>query len=201
PQFAARVVNEHIKNFQEQNIRSRYNETTRATTWLRDEMEELKIKVQESEDKRIAYERKNQIWTLDDKQNITSQRLADVNKELTDAQSERMRKESLYEFAKAGNLDAVPQVQNNTALMDVLKRRTDVSRDYNEALSQYGPNFPKVQRLQAQLKDVDDSVEKEKRRILSGWESDFREARQRETMLTQALDVQKGEANQMAEKL
>src|SRR4029077_8572340 len=76
PQFAARVVNEHIKNFQEQNIRSRYNETTRATTWLRDEMEELKIKVQESEDKRIAYERKNQIWTLDDKQNITSQRLA-----------------------------------------------------------------------------------------------------------------------------
>lgn len=200
-QLAARIVNAHIATYIEQNFRSRYDATTRATSWLTDQLEELKVKVQRAEDARIAYERQNQIWTLDDKQNITTQRLADVNKELTDAQSERMRKESLYEFAKEGNLDAVPQVQNNTALMDVLKRRTDVSRDYNEALSQYGPNFPKVQRLQAQLKDVDDSVEKEKQRILSGLESDFREARQRETMLTQALDVQKAEANQMAEKL
>ena len=42
PQFAARVVNEHIKNFQEQNIRCRYDETTRATTWLRDELGGIK---------------------------------------------------------------------------------------------------------------------------------------------------------------
>jgi polysaccharide biosynthesis transport protein len=201
PQLAARIVNAHIATYIEQNFRSRYDATTRATTWLTDQLEELKIKVQRAEDARIAYERQNQIWTLDDKQNITTQRLADVNRQLSDAQSERMKKESLYEFAKEGNLDAVPQVQNNTALMDVLKRRTEVSRDYNEALSQYGPNFPKVQRIQAQLKDVDDSIEKEKQRILAGLESDFREARQRETMLTQALDVQKGETNKMAEKL
>ena len=84
PQFAARIVNEHIKNFQDQNIRSRYDETTRATTWLRDELDELKIKVQQSEDKRIAYERQNQIWTLDDKSNITTDRLADINKALTE---------------------------------------------------------------------------------------------------------------------
>ena len=201
PQLAARIVNAHIATYIEQNFRSRYDATTRATSWLTDQLEELKVKVQRAEDARIAYERQNQIWTLDDKQNITTQRLADVNKELTDAQSERMRKESLYEFAKSGNLDAVPQIQNNAGLMDVLKRRTEVSRDHNEALSQYGPNFPRVQRLQAQLKEVDDTVEKEKQRILSGLESDFREARQRETMLTQALDVQKGEANKMAEKL
>jgi succinoglycan biosynthesis transport protein ExoP len=201
PQLAARIVNAHIATYIEENLRSRYDATTRATGWLTDQLEELKVKVQRAEDARIAYERQNQIWTLDDKQNITTLRLADVNKELTEAQSERMKKESLYEFAKAGNLDAVPQVQNNIALVDVLKRRIEVSKDYKEALNQYGPNFPKVQRLQAQLKDVDDTVEKEKQRILSGLESDFREARQRETMLTEALDVQKGEANKMAEKL
>lgn len=201
PQLAARIVNAHIATYIEQNFRSRYDATTRATSWLTDQLEELKIKVQNAEDARIAYERQNQIWTLDDKQNITTQRLADVNKELTDAQSERMRKESLYEFAKSGDLDAVPQVQSNTGLMEVLKRRTDVSSQYNEALSQYGPNFPKVLRLQAQLKEVDDSIDKEKQKILAVLESDYREAQQRESMMTQALDVQKAEANQMAEKL
>src|ERR1700680_2468030 len=149
PQFAARIVNEHIKNFQEQNIRGRYDETTRATTWLRDELDGLRIKVQESEDKRIGYERKNQIWTLDDKQNITTQRLAYVNKALTDAQQERMRKEALFQFAKAGNIADVPQLRDNVILQGLTQKRQTASEEYNAALSQYGPNFPKVQRLQA----------------------------------------------------
>ena len=201
PQLAARVVNAHIATYMDQNLQSRYDATTHASTWLADQLGELKIKVQKAEDARIAYERQNQIWTLDDKQNITTQRLGEVNKELTEAQSERMKKESLYQFAKSGNLDAVPQVQSNSALVDLLKKRTEVSSQYADALSQYGPNFPKVQRLQAQLKEADDSIEREKKKILDVLESDYQEVRQREVLLTQRLDQQKAEANQMAEKL
>lgn len=201
PQLAARIVNAHIASYIEQNFRSKYEATTRASTWLTDQLTELKIRVQKAEDARIAYERQNQIWTLDDKQNITSQRLSDINKQLTDAQSERMKKESLYQFAKSGNLDAIPQVQSNLALTELFKKRGEVSSDYTDALNQYGPNFPKVQRLQAQLKDYDQSIEKEKKNILDVLGSDYREAQQRESLLTQALDQQKAETNQMAEKL
>ena len=201
PQFAARVVNEHIKNFQEQNIRSRFDETTRATTWLRDQLDELKVKVQESEDKRIDYERKNQIWTLDDKQNITTQRLADINKALTDAQEDRMKKEALYQFAKAGDISDVPQLRDDVILQGLMTKRETASEDYTDALNQYGPNFPKVQRLQAQLKDLDQLIRKEEQNTLNRIETDYREARQRELLLTQALDKQKADANQMAERL
>jgi capsular exopolysaccharide synthesis family protein len=201
PQFAARIVNEHIKNFQEQNIRSRVDETKRATSWLTDELDELRIKVQVSEDKRIAYERKNQIWTLDDKQNITTQRLADVNKALTDAQDDRMKKEALYQFAKAGDVNNVPQLRDSPVLQGLTQKRQALSEEYNDALSQYGPNFPRVQRLQAQLKDLDKLIQQENVNTLNHIESDYREARQRELMMTQALDDQKAEANQMAERL
>lgn len=201
PRLAARLVNAHIATYVEQNFRSKYESTTRATSWLADQLSDFKVKVQKSEDARIAYERQNQIWTLDDKQNMTTQRLADVNRQFTDAQSERLRKESLFQFAKSGDLDAVPQVQSNAALTDLLKKRRDLTAEYEDALSQYGPNFPKVQRLQAQLKDINDNVEKEKQKILDVLESDYREASQREARLAQALDEQKAEANRMAEKL
>lgn len=201
PQLASRTVNAHIATYIEHNIRSKFDATTQASSWLEERLSELKVKVQKSEDARIAYERQNQIWTLDDKQNITTQRLADINKELTDAQSERMKKDSLYQFAKSGNLDAVPQVQNNTTLLELLRKRTDLSSQYNDSLSQYGPNFPKVQRLQTQLEELDANLEKEKQKIVAVLESDFREARQRETMLTAALDQQKAATNQMAERL
>src|SRR5713101_5442644 len=201
PQLAARIVNAHIASYIEQNFRSKYEATTQASTWLADQLSELKIRVQKSEDARIAYERQNQIWTLDDKQNITTQRLSDVNKQLTDAQSERMKKESLYQFAKAGDLGAVPEIQNNSALTDLFKKRSDAASQYADQLAQYGPNFPKVQRLQAQLKELDQAMEKEKQKILDVLESDYHEARQREALLTQALDQQKAETNQMAGKL
>jgi capsular exopolysaccharide synthesis family protein len=201
PQLAARIVNAHIASYIEQNFRSKYEATTQASTWLADQLGELKIRVQKSEDARIAYERQNQIWTLDDKQNITTQRLSDVNKQLTDAQSERMKKESLYQFAKSGNLDAVPEVQGNSALADLMRKHGDAASQYADQLSQYGPNFPKVLRLQAQLKEFDQTIEKEKQKILAILESDYHEAQQRETLLTKALDQQKSETNQMAGKL
>ena len=202
PLLAAQVVNAHIKNFIDQNYQSRYDATSRASTWLTDQLNELKIRVEKSEDARIAYERQNQIWSLDDgKQNFTTQRMADLNKELTDAQSERMRRESLYQFAKAGDIDSVPQIRDNPAVQDLLRKRADLYNQYTDALNQYGPNFPKVQRLQAQLKEVDAAADKEKKAVIVRLESDYREVRQREQLLSQALDQQKAEVNQLSERM
>src|SRR5260370_9752491 len=82
-----------------------------------------------------------------------------------------------------------------------MKKRNEAAAQYTDQLSQYGPNFPKVQRLQTQLKELDQSIEKEKQKTLNVLESDYREAQQRETLLTKALDQQKTETNQMAGKL
>jgi polysaccharide biosynthesis transport protein len=202
PLLAAQIVNAHIKNFIEQNFQSRYETTTRASTWLTDQLSELKIRVEKAEAARIAYERQNQIWALDgDKQNVTTQRLADLNKELTDAQSERMRKQSLFEFAKAGDMDSVPQIRDNPVVQDLFRKRTEIYSQYTDALSQYGPNFPKVQRLQSQLKEIEAAAEKEKRGVIARLESEYRESRQREELLAQALDQQKAEVNQMSERM
>ena len=202
PLLGAQIVNTHIKNFIEQNFQSRYEATTRASTWLTDQLNELKIRVEKAEDARITYERQNQIWALDgDKQNVTTQRMADLNKELTDVQSERMRKQSLFEFAKAGDMDSVPQIRDNPVVQDLFRKRTEMYSQYTDALSQYGPNFPKVQRLQSQLKEMEAAADKEKKSVIARLESEYREALQREQLLTQALDQQKAEVNQMSERM
>src|SRR6202140_1896664 len=166
PHLAAHVVNAHIETYVQRNFQSQYDSTTRATTWLRDQLDELKIRVQKSEDARIAYERQNQIWTLDDKQNITTQRFADANRELTNAQTDRVKKQAILEFAKSGNIDAVPQIQSDPPLAEFQKRLTDTKSQYKEALEQFGPNLPRVQRLQAQIKDIQENIQKEKQNII-----------------------------------
>ena len=201
PELAAQVVNAHIRNFIDQNRRSHYDATTSATTWLTDQLDELKIRVKNSEDARLDYERKNQIWELDDKQNLTTQRLSEISRQLIEAQGDRMRKQSLFEFAKQGDADLVPQIRDSVGVQDLLRKRGDLNGLYTEALNQYGPNFPKVLRLQSQLKEIDQNLDREKRAVLVRLGSEYHEAQQREELLTRTLDQQKTEANLMSERM
>jgi polysaccharide biosynthesis transport protein len=201
PELAAQVVNAHIRNYIDQNRRSHYDATTAATTWLTDQLDELKIKVKNSEDARLDYERKNQIWEVDDKQNMTTQRLSEISRQLIEAQGERMRKQSLFEFAKQGDADLVPQIRDSASVQELLHRRTELNVQYTEAINQYGPNFPKVQRLQSQLKEVDQNLEREKRAVVARLGSEYHEAQQREELLVHTLDQQKTEANLMSERM
>src|SRR6202163_3015606 len=201
PQLAARIVNAHIETYVQRNFQSQYDSTTRATTWLRDQLEELKVRVQRSEDARIAYERQNQIWTLDDKQNVTSQRFVDANRELTAAQNERVKKQAILEFAKSGNIDAVPQIQSDAALAEYQKRLNEATTQHREALEQFGPNFPRVKHLQSQITNVQADIQKEKQNIIDTLDSEYRQAVARETMLGKELEIQKRDVNAMSSKM
>ena len=201
PQLAARMVNAHLETYIEQNYRRSYEATTQASRWLAGQLDELKIKVEKSENARIEYERQNQIWTVDDKQTMTTQRLGDLNKELTDAQSDRIKKQALYEFAKAGELEAVPQLRNNAVLQDLQRRRSDLSIQYTDAVNQYGPNFPKVQRIQAQIMDVNEQITRQSKSVIVELENDYRAALQLEELRSKTLDQQKADTNVMSEKM
>jgi capsular exopolysaccharide synthesis family protein len=72
---------------------------------------------------------------------------------------------------------------------------------YTDVVNQYGPNFPKVQRLQAQIKELDDQTNRERKGIIVQLRSDYDEAKAHYDLLSQRLDQQKAETNAMSEKL
>lgn len=201
PRLAAAIVNAHVNNFIEQNFRSRYEATTQTSNWLANQLDELKGKVEASEDARIKYERVNQIWTIDEKQDVTTQKLADLNRELTEAQADRINKQAVYDLAQAGNYDAIPSVRESPVIQESLKRQGELSDQYTEALNQYGPKFPKVVRLEAQLKEIEGVIGGEKKSIGNQIEAEYRGSRQRELLLQRALDQQKNETASMADKM
>jgi len=201
PQLASQVVNAHLQNFIEQNFRSKYDATTQASSWLSGELEELRIKVEKSEDARIAYERQNQIWRTNEKQDITTDKLGDLNKAVTEAQTQLAEKEALYRMATSGNVDALPAAQANPVIQELLRHRSELNEQYLIALDQYGPNYPKVLRLAAQQKEVAENLDRARKTLIQAVEQDYNTSQNRVELLQQNLDRQKAEANDMAEKL
>src|SRR6202035_5858812 len=98
-----------------------------ASTWLAGQLNEMKIKVEQSEDARIAYERENQIWTIDEKNDITSQKLAELNRQLTEAQADRISKEAVYQLVQSGNYEAISAVRASPVIQGILNQQSQLS--------------------------------------------------------------------------
>ncbi len=201
PQLASQVVNTHLQNYTEQNFRSKYDATTQASSWLSSELEELRVEVEKSEDARITYQRENQIWQLDGKQDITTEKLEELSKAVTEAQTALAEKEAFYRMATSGEADALPAVRENAFIEDLLKEKSQLDQQYAQTVNQYGPNFPKVQQIAAQQKQVDSDLANARKTAVESVEGEYNTARSHVEILQEELDKQKAEANDEAEKL
>ena len=85
--LAANAVNTLISTYIEQNFKTRFESTMQASDWLSKQLVDLEIKVQTSQEKLVQYQKQHEILGIDEKQNIITSKLDELNKELTGAES------------------------------------------------------------------------------------------------------------------
>src|SRR5262249_22614892 len=90
PELSARVVNAYAQAYIRQGLGIRNRATEEAQGFLREHLVELKNRVEKAEAALNRYRRNSKIISLDDKENIVVDRLADLNKRLTEAEAERI---------------------------------------------------------------------------------------------------------------
>src|SRR5258708_12154615 len=95
------------------NRRTRFESTMAAADWLQKQLVDLQMKVETSQEKLVRYQREHEILGIDEKQNITTQKLDELNKALTAAESERMDRESFYHLVESGDPDAITASAGN----------------------------------------------------------------------------------------
>jgi len=92
PQTAQNVVNKLMGDYQENNYKTRFNNTMQVSDWLGQQLVDLQMKVETSQEKLVRYQKEHEILGIDEKQNITTAKLDELNRALTLAESERMQK-------------------------------------------------------------------------------------------------------------
>jgi len=209
-ELTARVVNTLISTYIEQNFKTRFESTMQASDWLSKQLVDLQMKVETSQEKLVRYQKEHEILGIDEKQNITTAKLDELNKELTAAESGRMDKESLYRLVQSTDRDTAiaaatetqPAAANSqgSSLLDKLRnQRADLKIQIAELSTQFGPAYPKVAQLNNQLKEVESQIQSEMNKIAGRVRGDYLAALQREKMLSDAMEKQKQEANKLNE--
>lgn len=200
PKQAAAIVNALVENYQEYNFRTKYDASRQATGWMEQRLDELKLKVEKSEQAMMDYERQNNIVSVGEKQTVAEARLEDLNKNLSAAQTERLSKESLYKMVSE-NEGQVGFIQSNSLLNSLEAKEVELKEQFSEAVSRYGPTYPKALAVQDQLKDLEALIARERKRAVENIRSEYQAAEQREKILSSAVATQKIEVDKVNQLL
>jgi len=209
PQLAANVVNTLMQTYVEDNRKARFESTMQASDWLQKQLVDLQMKVETSQEKLVRYQKEHEILGIDEKQNIITSKLDELNKVLTAAESERMDKEALYRMVESGDPDAIATTAGGDSgsgsqaasalLATLLSKQADLKIQSADLNTQFGPSYPKLAQLNNQLKEVDSQIQSEMRKVASKVRGQYTTALRREGMLRDALEKQKQEANKLNE--
>src|SRR5271166_5901620 len=212
PQKAANVVNTLMQTYVENNLKARFDSTMQASDWLQRQLVDLQMKVEASQEKLVRYQKEHEILGIDEKQNITMAKLDELNKELTSAESERMDKEALYRLVESGDPDAIASsaggledapasgaLSASQLLENLRSKQADLKIQAADLSTQFGPSYPKLTQLNNQLKEIDSQIQAEMKKVASKVRGQYTTALQRESMLRDALEKQKQEANKLNE--
>ena len=200
PKLAAQVVNGVIDTFKEENFRAKYDATVQTSEWLGKQLSELQLKVETSQEALVRYQRENNILGIDDKQNITTAKLDELNRQLTSAETDRMQKESAMRMAETGNPEFYAGKDPYSLFEKLRTQLSDLKSQAAQLNTQFGPSYPKVVALNNQIAQLESDLKVEQQKIMSRVRGEYNQSVQRERMLRNALESQKQEANNLNER-
>jgi polysaccharide biosynthesis transport protein len=202
PRLASEIANALVRTFVEENFKTKYEAVTQTSDWLSTELADLQLKVQTSEEKLVRYQKDHSILGVDEKQNIVTAKLDELNRELTAAQTDRILKESSSSLAGDGHPASFskPSREGASSMLERLREReAELNIQYAQATTEFGTGYPKVTELNNQINQLRAEIAAEETRMQQEIRDQYLAALQRETLLTSAFNQQKQEANHLNE--
>ena len=198
PVAAANMANAIVRQAIRQEVNLRLTTTGDASQFFDEQLEEQRRRLEESEAALQAYKEQQNAVSVGDRQNIVTQKLADLNAALTRAKTERIAKQTLYERARAlrtnpAALDTLPGAAGSTYVRQLKDELAAHQRKRAELSEQYGELHPEMVTATRAVEEAGTRLDQELAKIADAVHNEFLAAVAQERSLTQALETQKRE--------
>jgi polysaccharide biosynthesis transport protein len=199
PVLATQIANGIVDAYSERVFRARYQGTMKVSDWLSKQMEDVKHEANENQQKLAEFQKTHNFLGTDEDENIVTDKLRQLNQQVTDAEADRILKEARHRLAQTRNPELIASVAPNTTLQMLRSQQADLRAQYAQLSSKYGSGYPKVHELQQQLAKIDAAVDSEITNVGKRLEDEYLASKNTEDMLRQRLEGQKGEAFKLSE--
>lgn len=201
PNLAARVANKLIDLFIERSADAHFQAAAQASALLSKELDHLQQNVINSSRALADFQNVNGILEVDDKQNTFTQKIGELNHQLTQAQIDRILLQAYQDSVKSGNAASLPQLRDNHVYQVLLQRYSEGRTQLAQALAIYGKNHPTVKKLQSEVDDLEAQRDAALRDLAVQIQAGYASARTREALVAKDLQDVKAAAGDMNQKL
>jgi capsular exopolysaccharide synthesis family protein len=197
PQIAAKVVNAITNTLVLSNLERKTETNATAGDFLQQRVAELQTQIRHDEEQLINYAKDHQILSLEPGQNTVAERLAGLNKQLMEAENERIMAEVAYRASLVpGAANAMAEEADKRAAGPIAKLE-ELRQRRAQLLVEVTEEWPEVKEINGQIAVLEKQIEEARGRAVSaavaGLETRYRQALAREQTLRAAFEQQRGE--------
>ncbi len=193
PRFAAEVANAVAESYQNHSYEIRFKAASGLSTFMSRQLEELQAKMERSSLALAQFQKELNVINPDDRTSILSARLLQLNKEYTDAQTDRVKKEVAAKSVRTGSIESLEVSAQGEQIRKLADKIAEADQRFAEVKTHYGPSHPEYKTAASKQAELQRQLELMKADIAQRVELEYKEAANREQTLKQAVDETKGE--------
>ena len=190
--FAAEFCNSLTREFANQDRDVRFSQAKATSEWLSRQLADVRESVDQAQKKLEARTGNDALTLKEGGANVAEEKLRELQAELMKAQGERVEKQAQYEISVSAPADSLPMVLDSTQLRDDQMKLDDLRRQVAALVPPLTEANPKVQHLRAQIREIEDSLSKEKGNVLERLRNEYQAATHRESLLNTEYRAQEG---------
>ena len=194
PKYSADMANAVLDAYVEHDFRSRYESANQVSEWLSKQMEDIRIRAQDAQQRLAEFQKQNNILGGNEKDNIITEKLRAINDQLTMAEADQIVKEARLKIAQTGNPELMASVLPTTTLQLLRTQEAQLQSDYTAMAAKFGSSYPKLKESKEQMQKLQASIELEKKNVEKRVESDYDASKSTAQMLRGQFEQQKNKA-------
>ncbi len=183
PRVAADLANALSHEYMTRNVAARNAISTQTALLLNQQLEDMRKRLEQSEDALQKYARDTGLVITTDKQNIGDQKLREIESELSKAEAERAAKQSHWEVFSKARPDALPELMDDREYRDVGFRLEDMKAQEAQLDATYQKDYRKNVQLHAGIVSLENEQIARRASVLDRVHTEFMDAQHREQLL------------------
>ncbi len=199
PVFARDIANAVAQSYIDYHMTSRLETARGSMTWLTEQLRDMKEKIKESEKNFYEFKEREGIFSIEGKQRIDTQRIAEVNSYYGNAKSKRLELEAtIQELRKILDHNAgersPPTIVKTGVLQDLYGELVMSEIELSKLQKTYRGKHPLILELNSRIQQIKDTFDAELKKTLNNLNSEHKVLKNRERSLLSTIRQYETEA-------
>jgi len=202
--FAAATANAFAQAYIDTTLELRVAPTRQAAVWFGEQLKTLRASLENAQAALTEYHRRQGIISADERLDVENTRLGELSSQLVKTQEqaadlEARERQARAEAARGVSPDRLPDVLANAHIQKLNADLAAGEAKLREMQTQYGPNYPLVQRQVSENQSLRERLDAEMAKVVAGVSYARRQTRQREAESARALAAQRARLLELKE--